>query len=153
MDTKRGLISEGRFNEVGTAALYTSRDQKTAIIEAQQGFVRKVRPMTLCSYDVDCVDLVDLTDPKTLNTLSVSHSDLACAWEDMARRGLVPPTWALSKRLMAGGASGVIVQSFAVGTTRNNVNVVFWRWGQDMPHRVAVIDDHDRLPRNRRSWQ
>ena len=51
------------------------------------------------------------------------------------------------------GAAAVLVLSFAPGAVSGrDVNAVFWRWGDGPPHRVEVVDDHGRLPRDRRSW-
>ena len=50
----------GRFNRPGVLALYTSLTLETAVREAAQGFARKLDPLTLCSYDVDCADIADL---------------------------------------------------------------------------------------------
>jgi RES domain-containing protein len=33
------------------------------------------------------------------------------------------------------------------------VNVVFWRWSASLPHRLTVIDDEGRLPRDESSWR
>ena len=52
----------GRFNPVGTPALYTSRRMETAWFEAQQGFAFKAQPLTICAYEVDCRDIVDLAE-------------------------------------------------------------------------------------------
>ena len=46
--------------------------------------------MTLCGYDVDCEDVVDLTDLATLAALGVDHAALACAWERLADDGETP---------------------------------------------------------------
>ena len=51
----------GRFNRIGSRALYTSRRFETAWLEAQQGFAFKAQPLTLCAYEVDCEDLADLS--------------------------------------------------------------------------------------------
>jgi len=56
----------GGFNLPGTPALYTSLRFETAWLEAQQAFPFKAQPMTLCAYDVDCEDILDLTDAATL---------------------------------------------------------------------------------------
>jgi RES domain-containing protein len=81
-------------------------------LEAQQGFVFKAQPMTLCSYEVDCGDILDLTSPDTLGALG-SPRRSGVPWEDMADRGLDPPTWLLADRLIAQGVAGIIVPSFA----------------------------------------
>lgn len=143
----------GRFNPKGMPALYTSRRFETAWLEAQQGFPFKAQPLTLCAYEVDCADVLDLTDPAERARLGVAAADLGCAWEDLADRGLEPPSWVLARRLSGDGAAAAVVPSFAAGARRDDVNVVFWRWGPDPPHRVVVIDDAGRLPKDDRFWR
>lgn len=138
----------GRFNPKGIAALYTSLRPETAWLEAQQGFVLKAQPLTLCGYDVDCEDVLDLTKPNALETAGASNDDLACAWEDIVARGFDPPSWALATRLINRGCAGIIVPSFAIGATDRDSNVVFWDWAATPPHQVRVIDDEHRLPRD-----
>jgi RES domain-containing protein len=125
---------------------------ETAWLEAQQGFPFKAQPMTICAYVVDCDNIADLTDPATRSALGVDVTTLACAWEDMASRGLIPPSWILADRMLAAGFAGILVPSFAVGATPVDVNAVFWTWQDDPPHQVRVIDDYGRLPRNDQSW-
>ena len=143
----------GRFNPKGKPALYTSRRIETAWLEAQQGFAFKAQPMTLCAYDVDCADVVDLTDAAELARLGIDAADLSCGWEDLISRGQVPPTWTAVARLWAEGAAGAVVPSFAPGAARPDVNVVFRRWSDRPPHRVALVDPFGRLPRDDRSWR
>lgn len=143
----------GRFNRVGKNALYTSLDPTTAWMEAQQGFPFKPQPMTLVAYQVDCNDLVDLTEPKTLKTLNLTNADLACAWEDMAAQGLEPTTWQLADKLHEMGFVGVIVQSFAPGCSKENRNLVKWDWHDKLAHCITVIDDLGRLPKSNESWK
>lgn len=141
----------GRFNPPGVAALYTSSRPETAWLEAQQGFPFKAQPLTLCEYVVECKDVLDLTNTRVLAEVGVRTRDLACAWEDLANRSLEPPTWALARRLIAAGCAAIIVPSFAAGATVRDVNVVFWDWSSTAPHRVQVVDDEGRLPRDDRS--
>lgn len=143
----------GRFNPPGVPALYTSRRPEMAWLEAQQAFPFKPQPLTLCAYQVDCRDIVDLTDMTAREAEDASHDDLACPWEYLANSGETPPTWILSHRLIDMGYAGIVVPSFAARASGRDVNVVFWRWSDDPPHRVCVIDDENRLPRNPRSWQ
>jgi RES domain-containing protein len=142
----------GRFNPVGIPALYTSRTFQTAWLEAQQGFPYKAQPMTLCGYDVDCENILDLTGNAVRSANSVTTGDLDCAWKDLSTRTIEPPSRAMMKRLMAGGVAGIIVRSFAIGATAADVNVVFWKWRDALPHQVKVIDDAERLPKNMSSW-
>lgn len=142
----------GRFNPVGTPALYTSLRMETAWLEAQQGFPFKPQPLTICAYDVDSEPVLDLTDLSSLNDLGFSPATLACSWEDLADQGKTPPSWKLAKALRANGAAGIIVPSFAPGATENDRNLVFWAWSDSLPSRVTVVDDERRLPTTAASW-
>jgi len=77
----------GRFNRPGTPALYTSLTLETAVREAAQGFPHKFDPLTLCSYDVDCEDIADLTAARERSRLDIAAADLACAWKLLAHEG------------------------------------------------------------------
>ncbi len=125
---------------------------ETAWLEAQQGFPFKAQPLTICSYDVDCADIADLGDPTTCKAFGVDPADLACPWEDVFSRGGEPPSWRVARDLTATGHAGMIVPSFAPGAGPSDRNVIFWDWSDDLPHRVRVIDDERRLPRDDRSW-
>ncbi len=144
--------SGGRFNPVGVPALYTSRRMETAWREAQQGFAFKAQPLTICAYEVDCTDVADLTDTATLAAYGATVAILASPWEAIFLRGGKPPTWDLARRLIANGIAAIIVPSLAPGALAADRNVVFYRWSNDPPHRVRLIDDEGRLPRDDRSW-
>ena len=146
-------LTGGRFNAVGTPALYTSLRFETAWLEAQQAFAFKAQPLTLCAYAVECEDVLDLTDPAVLAEHGIAPDELACPWKDLATRGLTPPSWALARRLTAYGIAGIIVPSYASGATAADRNAVFWSWAPEPPHQVRVIDDLLRLPRDDRSWR
>ena len=142
----------GRFNPVRMPALYTSLRFETAWLEAQQAFPFKAQPMTLCAYEVDCEDIIDLTNRETIAAHGIAEADLACAWKDLSTRGIKPPSWAITERLLTEGTAGIIVPSYAKGATTGDINVVFWDWTTRPPHQVRVIDDNRRLPRDARSW-
>ena len=133
--------------------LYTSLRFETAWLEAQQAFPFKAQPMTICAYDVDCADMLDLTDPAVLVAHNLAPSDLSCPWEDIHQRGRTPPSWTMARRLIDAGISGILVPSFAAGAGSTDINGVFWDWAPDPPHRVRVVDDFGRLPRDARSWR
>jgi RES domain-containing protein len=142
----------GRFNPPKTSALYTSLDLTTAWMEAQQGFPFKAQPMTLVAYEADCINIVDLNDPHTLSLLDFTSTELACAWEDLASLKQDPPTWRLVSQLQSLGISGIKYRSFAPGCTEQNINLILWKWSSMPPHSVRVIDDFNRLPKNKDLW-
>lgn len=142
----------GRFNRPGITALYTSLRPETAWSEAQQAFPFKPQPLTLCAYSVDCEDVADLLDPAEQAALGVDPKDLAVAWEDLVSRRITPPSWMVADRLRDAGTAAIIVASHAPGAVPSDRNLVFWRWSDTLPHKVVVIDDEGRLPRDDRSW-
>jgi RES domain-containing protein len=143
----------GRFNRIGTPALYTSLRFETAWLEAQQGFPLKAQAMTVCGYEVDCEDIADLNAPEVRTGLGIQQADLACAWAGILDRKQTPPSWLAVDRLMAAGFAGILVPSFAFGATAADINAVFWDWAPGPPHQVRVIDPAGRLPRDDRSWR
>jgi RES domain-containing protein len=153
-DSGRGAASAGgRFNAVGMPALYTALRFETAWLEAHQAFPFKAQPMTLCAYEVDCEDILDLTDATTLAANGINPRDLACPWKDLSTRGIKPPCWETTERLVEAGTAGIIVPSFAKSAIAADINVVFWDWAPDPPHQVRVIDADERLPRDASSWR
>ena len=146
-------VHGGRYNPPGRPTLYTSLRVETAWLEAQQAFPFKAQPMTMCAYDVNCADILDLTDPRARETLRIPADHLACAWEELAIQGIRPPSWTLAERLIAMDTAGILVPSRASGATEADVNAVFWRWSHDPPHQVRAVDDFNRLPTDDRSWQ
>jgi RES domain-containing protein len=142
----------GRFNRPGVPALYTSLRYETAWAEAQQAFPFKPQPLTICAYDADCTDVVDLTDPTESAPHAVLADDMACAWEDLADRKIVPPSWLIADRLRTAGVAAIIVPSYVPGALGHR-NLVLWRWAETPPHRLTLIDSERRLPRDDRSWE
>jgi len=117
-------------------ALYTSWRVETAWREAQQGFAFKAQPLTICAYEVDCADVADLSDPAVCEGFGIDAAALACAWEHIAARGQVPPSWELARRLVARDVAAIVVPSCAPGAVRTDRNVVFYRWSARLPHRL-----------------
>lgn len=108
-------LAGGRWNPVGTPALYLSADYGTAIEELHQDIVR---PGTLVAFDIAAHAIADLT-----------HADRAittCLWREIyGVRKDVPPSWALAQALIAAGAEGALVPSVQSPGGRN---LVLWRW-------------------------
>jgi RES domain-containing protein len=125
----------------------------TAIKEANQGFAHRLDPCVLCSYDVDSEDVVDLTTEQGRAEHSVDMGELECAWASALADGVRPASWSVYDRLTPLGIAGILVPSFAPGAEKDDVNLVLWNWGSDMPHRVTVFDPSGRLPKDQLSWR
>lgn len=142
----------GRFNPVGIPALYTSLTTITALSEYHQRFPNRPQPVTLCAYDVNCQDIVDLRDPDELKQRGIGASDLLCPWEYQSNKGITPPSWQIATTLIQANIAGIVVPSFAEKVQNNAHNLILWKWGDALPHRVLLIDDDKRLPKNQVSW-
>lgn len=142
----------GRFNPKGVAALYLALSVDGMFAEMGHGLAHRFTPLTVCSYDVDVDDIVDLRTEAERKAAGVTITDLNCAWMADVSAGREPASWTLSKRLIASGAVGVLVPSFAVHAKPDAENLVLWRWGGDLPNRVLVVDPNEQLPKDQASW-
>ena len=125
----------------------------TAVMEANQGFAHRIDPCVLCSYEVDCADIVDLTSEANRAEVSITTEDMNCAWAMALAEGERPASWAIHDRLAGQGNAGILVPSFAPGAEADDRNLVLWKWGPDLPHQVAVFDPSGRLPKDQLSWR
>ncbi len=141
-----------RFNWPGLETLYLSLGFNTVFREVSGGFAHRLTPYVLCSHDVDCEDIADLRTDAGRLSHGVDLADLACAWGNDLIAGREPTSWGVVRRLLAGGFAGALVPSFANGATDDDQNLVLWRWGPDLPHKVMVYDPTGRLPKNQLSW-
>ena len=137
-------IHGGRFNPKGVKALYLALSIEGMFAELSHGFARRFPPLTVVTYDVDCADILDLTTEAGRQAAGTDLSTLGCAWMLDRAEGRVPPSWTLTKRLIAAGAAGALVPSFAVGATAGMRNLVLWRWGGET-QRVVAWDQEGRL--------
>jgi RES domain-containing protein len=135
----------GRFNAIGTPALYTAMTPEGAWAEAQQGFAFKAQPLTLCAYRVDCADVLDLSTNAACSRAGIDPSDLNSPWENFASRKLPVPTWLLQEHLTGENVAAIMVPNFAPTAPARACNMVFWDWGEVLPHKVNVVDDFGRL--------
>jgi RES domain-containing protein len=143
----------GRFNPKGTAALYLSLTAPTALAEYNQGFPHRPQPSTLCAYEIDCKNILNLSKGDQRKKAGISLSEMACAWELMVAKKQTPPTWEMAERLISTGIAGIIVPSYAKNAPPDGQNIVFWDWHDHPPHQVKLIDDDNRLPKNQDSWK
>jgi RES domain-containing protein len=145
-------IHGGRFNPRGVPALYLALDIMTAIREVSHGFAHRLDPLVLCSYEVDCDNIVDLTGEVGRAEASVTGEELSCAWASALAEGRRPASWSIHDRLTPQGIAGVLVPSFAPGAADDDRNLVLWHWSPGPPHKVQVFDPSGRLPRDQLSW-
>jgi RES domain-containing protein len=113
----------GRFNPVGTPALYLALTIEGMLTEMGHGFGHRI----------------DL-------------AALSCAWAYDRANGRTPASWDIAARLIAKGAAGILVPSFANSARPDKSNLVLWRWGESLPHLVRVHDPAGRLPKDQSSW-
>ena len=146
-------IRGARFNPKGVPALYLALTVMTAVKEANQGFAHRIDPCVLCSYEVDCDDVVDLTLEQEREKFSITPGGMACAWATSLSDGSRPASWSIHDRLRAQGIAGILVPSFAPGAEAEDRNLVLWDWGPDLPHKVTVFDPSGRLPKDQLSWR
>jgi len=136
----------GRFNPKGVPALYSSLTVMTALREANQA--GSFQPTTLVSYDAEIETVFDCRDEAALRAEAMDVHALADGrWRDQMKATGEAATQAFAQRLIAKGFHGMLVRSFAPGTTEIDLNLVLWRWGTAAPARLTLIDDENRLSR------
>jgi RES domain-containing protein len=146
-------VHGGRFNPKGIPALYLALSPTLALAEYNQGFPHRPQPVTLCTYEVDCTDIIDLTKHNVRARVKTTLEELSSAWEMILTLKQTPLTWQLAERLIKSGAAGIIVPSYARNAPDNSKNLVLWQWSDTPPHQVLLIDDNNRLPKNQDSWK
>jgi RES domain-containing protein len=122
------------------------------LLEMGHGFGHRFDPLTICSYSVDVDELIDLRTEAGRSTEGINLADMACAWAYDLASGRTPASWDVSKALITKGVAGILTPSFATGARPDMVNLVLWRWGPTLPHKVEVHDPSDRLPKDQSSW-
>ena len=134
----------GRFNSKGTAALYTSLSPETAIRESNQ--VGSLQPTMLVCYEANINRVFDTGNSSLLRKYSLSTEQLATDnWRDQMNTGRHSTTQIFTQQLIEEGYAGLLVRSYAVGTTERDRNLVLWCWTNDDSATLQVIDDENRL--------
>lgn len=144
-------IHGGRFNPRGVEALYLATTPEGAFVEATQGLAYKFDPLTLCAYEVDCTDIVDLRTPEACAAADTDPAALAAPWALDVMEKRTPASWRMYYAL-APRAAGILVPSFAKSARAEMTNLVLWRWSDDLPYQVRVHDPQGRLPSDQSSW-
>lgn len=117
------MLRGGRWNAIGSPALYVATDPTTAISEYYQGIAK---PGMLAPYDLTASAIADLTDGKGQPADARIRGALAADWKTIARiDGGVPPSWTLAQELIDAAADGALVPAVQ---QRGGTNLVLWRW-------------------------
>lgn len=140
----------GRFNRPGLEALYLSAAPETALAEYKQGSSLP-KPATLAAYEVELVDVVDLSAGYDPDHWPASWADWNCNWRWIARvERKTPPSWRLGDDAIRSGAGGLLFPSThqAGGT-----NLVVFSANLTADDQLAVHDPDAMLPKDQRSWE
>ncbi len=134
----------GRFNPKGMPALYMSLSVMTALREANQ--IGTLQPTTLVAYEANIGPIFDSTDLAELSAQGLTEADLAADdWRLRMIETGKAPTQEFAERLKASGYAGLRVKSFAKGASHDDLNIILWVWGPNLPGRVRLVDDEGRL--------
>ena len=92
---------EGRFHHSGQAALYTPLTPEGAAIAIRRYMSADDPPRRLYPLSVNAGRIADMRGDRSLSVV----------WQDMRATGAPAPTWAISDRLRAAGAQGLLYSS------------------------------------------
>ena len=136
----------GRFNSVGTPALYCSLSPLTALREANQ--VGDLQPTVLVAYNAQIESIFDGRSVRALADFGMTPEFLGDpAWRDEVTASGEARTQTFAESLIGRGYNGLLVPSFARGAGADDLNLVLWRWGAQPPSQLDLIDDENRLLR------
>ncbi|MCA1661753.1 MAG: RES domain-containing protein [Novosphingobium sp.] len=134
----------GRFNAIGTPALYCSLSPLTALREANQA--GDLQPTVLVAYDAAIERVFDGRDSGALAGAGIAPDELAVTdWRESMRGAKLTPTQNFARRLSGEGWNALLIRSFARGASQDDLNLVLWRWGDKPPSRMTLIDHEVRL--------
>ena len=137
----------GRWNAVGTPAIYAARELSTAWAEYNQGFVQ--HPALIARLKLTNASLADLTSDESLLHYGLDASIHECEWRAELDAGRVPETHRVAKRLQTAGFDGLVFPSFM---SPGGTCVALWRWNTEGGPALEVVDPEHRLPRTPASW-
>jgi hypothetical protein len=85
---------------------------------------------------------------RTLITADCGGSNGALV-RHMAALGVRLPSWLMADRLIKGRIAGIVVPSYAVGATAQDINVVFWNWAKIPRTKCGLSTMRTGYPRTR----
>lgn len=108
----------GRWNPIGTRAIYASLDPLTAVREAYQQFLHfgfspgSVKPRVIAGIEFRCSALLDLTSDRNRRKLGFSRGDLLTEpWAQKQHRGKVALTQLIAIEAVAAHFEGILTCS------------------------------------------
>jgi RES domain-containing protein len=94
--------------------------------------------------------VLDLCNPAMQAAIRINEQILLSPWKEILLvQKRQPPTWDLVVHLLKLGVTGVRVPS---AQKQGGVNLVLWRWNDDLSRRIEVLDPKRELPSNQDSW-
>lgn len=96
-----------------------------------------VQPTLILSVHADLTGIVDAA-ASGLDAAALSEPE----WWRHERNGASAPSQSLAEELIAQGANGLLVRSFAPRAGPNDLNLVLWTWDAAT---LRVLDDERRL--------
>ncbi len=138
----------GRWNPIGTPAIYAARELSTAWAEYNQGFVQ--HPALILQLELSGGSLANLTVAELLQEHGATPAIHDCPWRAGVDNGRIPETYRLRERLLEQGFDGVIYPSVM---SRGGSCIALWRWNEAGAPSLRATDPEGLLPRNEASWR
>ncbi len=105
-------------------------------------------PTTLVCYEAEIESVFDSRDEAALLEHGMDSATLAdTTWRDQVKVAGEAKTQGFARRLIEAGFDALLVRSFAPAATTEDLNLVLWRWANEAPARLVLIDDENRLSR------
>lgn len=136
----------GRWNPIGSPAIYAALEISTAWAEYNQGFVQ--HPALIARLELSGANLADLTDEGSFRKLDVPADIHRCEWREAMDTGTVPATHVVREQLVAAGFHGIVYPSFM---SPGGKCAALWVWNTDGVA-LRVIDPDSRMPKSPASW-
>jgi RES domain-containing protein len=101
-----------------------------------------MQPTTLIACEADIGPIFDATDITALNDESFTPEAIAADnWRLKMIADRKALTQNLTERLKAADYAGLQVRSFVRGAGAQDVSLVLWVWGWELPMRLHLVDE------------